>query len=770
MEHGMKKFFSFVLFFFLAFPCLGENRWAFIIGISEYPAFQESLPALRYAQNDAEGIADLLASDHCKFSKDKIILLTGKNATLKTVRSILGQELSQTRPQDFVFFFFVGHGIRKDNTFYLLMSDTDPKDIDKTALSLNHLADFFDSCISARKLLLCLDANRSPKALSNSWYDGISWSTPIAGKEVCVLQACAPYQIAQEKGGTGIFCHFFQKAIKGIPYLGSNADTNKDGLITVTELAEHLRWNIRLSGMNQYPIFWGKNETVMSVPESSSPFLEIKKPVALKSNKDTSFEIAGFVRYDRPLHSVSAQGFSGRMGSLLKNQAEKLQVLNWGYTYWFAVQVIASPKDKKITLSIKDEKGKIWQIPVHLPWREEGWHGEWMPQGMKKLETSGHYLWEKDKSEMVYVPEGAAITGIPHDQIEALQVLLQELKGYLTEQKSWYENDQVLRKALVQSLEQSNETIKNLAKKIQSVYQKTTILDKVQRKVSPFGSKQEEKEETPIPAPIQDNLTKHGVAEEKQFFDLSQYVLSRCYGDLQLLSLKKLEVTQTLEYIDILLHKTTQWQNALQTKVLLLPAFYIDRYEVSNMQYRQFCDNTSRPYPPSPAWTEEYFFEDTYPVVYASWEDASAYSSWAGKKLPQSTQWEKAARGIQGYSFPWGQEDPHLENVNADVPAPLFSLKNFILPRLSPMEVFSLPKGCSSFGCHHMAGNVHEWVSDLSMLMHDHSSQLPGQEYRISKGGSFASPALLLSSWFEHPFPSTTRRSDLGFRCVVEME
>ncbi|NUM33957.1 MAG: SUMF1/EgtB/PvdO family nonheme iron enzyme [Candidatus Brocadiae bacterium] len=763
----MKKiFFWLALFCILAIPCLGEDRWAFVIGISDYPSFQDSLPSLRYAQNDAEGIADLLCSDHCQFSKDKVILLTGKNSTLSTVRSILAQELSRTKPQDFVFFFFVGHGIRKDNTFYLLMSDSHPKNIEQTALSLNHLADFFDTCIPARKLLLCLDANRSGMALSNSWYDGISWSTPIANKEVCVLQACAPYQIAQEKGGTGIFCHFLKKALKGIPYLGSNADSNKDGLVTVSELAEYLRWNIRLSGMNQYPIFWGKNECVLSVLETDSPFLEVKKPFALQSGSgSSSFEVAGFVRWNQPIRSFSYQGSVGRIGTISEKQAARLQIIPWKHTSWFALEVSALPQEKQILVSVEDETGKSWKISIPLPWRELGWHGEWMPQGMKKKETQGHYVWEKDKTEMVFIPEGPATTGISGEQLIAMESLLRELKAYLLEQKDWYESDQNLRKNLVQNLEQSNETIRNLAQKIQSIYKKTAILETVQREVSPLGTKKEDDSSKKMQSPIQKEI----LPEQKHFFSLSQYVLNRCYEDLHLLSLKQIELKQTVEYVDILLQKTKQWQSIWQNKILLLPAFYIDRYEISNLQYRQFCDSASRPYPPFPSWAEEYFFEDNYPVVYVSWEDASAYSLWSGKKLPKSSQWEKAARGMHGYSFPWGQEEPNMENANADVPPPLFSLKALTLPKLAPQEIFSLPKGQSPFGCHHIAGNVHEWIADLSLLMHDHSSHLPGQEYRITKGGSYASHSLLLASWFEHPFPAITRRSDLGFRCIVEL-
>ena len=95
-------------------------------------------------------------------------------------------------------------------------------------------------------------------------------------------------------------------------------------------------------------------------------------------------------------------------------------------------------------------------------------------------------------------------------------------------------------------------------------------------------------------------------------------------------------------------------------------AFQIDKYETTNLQYKQFIAATNRKSP-------GHFRNRTYPegkvdhpVVYVSWNDAKAYCEWAGKRLPTDIEWEKAARGTDTRNYPWG-DDFDVNKVNSPV-------------------------------------------------------------------------------------------------------
>lgn len=202
------------------------------------------------------------------------------------------------------------------------------------------------------------------------------------------------------------------------------------------------------------------------------------------------------------------------------------------------------------------------------------------------------------------------------------------------------------------------------------------------------------------------------------------------------------------------------------TIVRQVPAFYIDRTEVSNgvwLRFRQQTHGSS----PSAA-------DPNLPVVNVSFDDAQAFAAWAHKRLPTASEWEKAARGVHGQAFPWGNtfrpeaanllapsHQPHLEGVDSH-------------------SEFASPSGTLN-----MLGNVWEWVNTpgsaplgddafnryTSQYFRDLNPPLSRDEpwYEI-RGGSYtfqpADPASLV--WDYVAFPARGREDDVGFRCAAD--
>lgn len=148
-----------------------------------------------------------------------------------------------------------------------------------------------------------------------------------------------------------------------------------------------------------------------------------------------------------------------------------------------------------------------------------------------------------------------------------------------------------------------------------------------------------------------------------------------------------------------------------------LPAFYIDRLEVSQADYAKFLEYVERSgdhshcHPDEPEhkdhtpldWGRPDITNPRFPVVGLDYWDVQGYVRWVGKRLPTEQEWEKAARGTDGRQFPWGDQwDPKRCNWG-----PAGDDHRTLLP------VDSLPAGASPYGCLHMLGNAAEWTASF---------------------------------------------------------
>ncbi|MBI1801469.1 MAG: formylglycine-generating enzyme family protein, partial [Chloroflexi bacterium] len=215
-----------------------------------------------------------------------------------------------------------------------------------------------------------------------------------------------------------------------------------------------------------------------------------------------------------------------------------------------------------------------------------------------------------------------------------------------------------------------------------------------------------------------------------------------------------------------------------------LPSFYLDRAPVTNAQFAAFWEEVSYE-EPSAAWEEFedarqyirltdmrraplYWFDKDWnhpqrPVVGVCWPEAVVFARWAGKRLPSEVEWEKAARGIDGRRYPWGNAfDPSLCNT---------VLAEYPLKSTSSAGSYS-PRGDSPYGAQDMSGNIWEWVASLYQPYpyesEDGREDLLAPGARVLRGGAFG-------SYFEDHYRSAHRHHNIpqfayintGFRCAA---
>jgi formylglycine-generating enzyme required for sulfatase activity len=213
------------------------------------------------------------------------------------------------------------------------------------------------------------------------------------------------------------------------------------------------------------------------------------------------------------------------------------------------------------------------------------------------------------------------------------------------------------------------------------------------------------------------------------------------------------------------------WENSPRRQhkaVVQIKSFYIDRYPVTNGEFKKFLD--ANHYHPK---DDHNFLKDwkngryphgwaNKPVTWVSLDDARAYAAWAGKRLPHEWEWQYAAQGTDGRVYPWGSR---MDAGAVPVPEKGRNLRG-------PDDVTAHSRGASPFGVEDLVGNVWQWTDEY---LDDHTRA------GILRGGSYYQPQG--SRWYfpqayrlnEHGkllmmAPGKDRAGTLGFRCVVDAE
>lgn len=203
-----------------------------------------------------------------------------------------------------------------------------------------------------------------------------------------------------------------------------------------------------------------------------------------------------------------------------------------------------------------------------------------------------------------------------------------------------------------------------------------------------------------------------------------------------------------------------------QKHTMDLASFYIDKYPVTNKQFKKFMDATR--YRPKDGhnflkdWKKGVYPKgwDNKPVTWVSLEDARAYAAWAGRRLPHEWEWQYAAQGNDGRLYPWGNTKDSTK-----MPLPDTTRK-----MREPTAVDAFPAGASPFGVMDLTGNVWQWTDEY-IDDHTRTAVLKGCGYYHAQTSKWYFPeAYELNKYGKYLLmaPGLDRAGTLGFRCVVD--
>ena len=723
------------------------SKFALVIANTEYQ--DASFAKLTAPGKDAEEFAEVLSNSELAAFDDVQILLNEGESKIR--RSIARFFVNRQR-DDLLLLYFSGHGVRNDQgQLFLAANDTEISILDATSIPADFVTHSMNNSRSQRQLLIldCCNSgafahcSKSASAIGKSM--GIANAFEGSGFGRVVLTATDATQYAWEGdkviGNTqkSVFTHFLIEGLKG------DADRDGDGRIHVDELYDYTYEQVVRRTPKQTPGKWSyKQQGDLVLRENLKP--RDVKPAPLPAELlEMLYHPNSGVRKAGIQELISL--LDGKHPGLVRAAQDKLREIAENDD---SLSLRKSASDTLIAHGITLEQSVPVEAPKESPPLPK-------PAPVEILKENK----EEKKAQIPALPphQSPHLTHTEQNIKEIVQrpstgVLKPESKKPITSQTAatTYQPERAKSNLLLIGL------VVGILLVVLSIWGIWSLLNN-----SIFNSAQIPTDNpnvvfTAAAATVQAQLT-----EQAAITTPTSQPVSTLEGSTTTATGKD---GMTLLYVPA--GKFTMGSETYDDEKpihdLTLDAFWIDKTEVTNGMYAK-CVAAGVCNPPSStkSYSRDSYYGnsefDNFPMIYVDSNMAKTYCEWADRRLPTEAEWEKAARGTNGRTYPWGNNAPNntLLNYNNEVG--------------DTTEVGKYPEGASPYGALDMAGNVWEWVADWYSETYYASSPTSNPlgpdsgQYRVLRGGSWHNYDGYVRSAVRNGYDPTVTNDFIGFRC-----
>jgi formylglycine-generating enzyme required for sulfatase activity len=703
-----------------------SGKYALVIGNTEYT--DSHLAKLTAPGKDANEFARVLKDQKlCGFDEVRVLL----NQFSTSVMEAIDEFFDQRKPDDLLVLYFSGHGVRDDlGSLYLAVKNTVRSRLLSTAIESEYIKKVMDRSRSKRQVLIldCCNSGAFPQGTKAEAGGAMGLMTAFQGYGRYVLTASDATQYAWEgdkvigsETENSLFTHFLVKGLEG------EADSEGDGKITVDKLYDYAFEQVSKVMLNQTPTKSSSKAEGEIILRQITRMEDIK-PVAL------SDDLIGEMEDIRPLVREGAvqrlvRILNGKNIGLQRSAIDALEkIVTDENTTRRVAQLAAQALDafqqvgEKLEAAQEAEQERLAREKLEAERKAEA-------ERQAKIEADRLAAQKTDQEQLKR--EKAK----PPSHIDKKVVDLGRFKPF---------NFPLLQvgigvAALVIIIAFVGFAIKDL---IPWIITPTPIIGSTSIPIVSTSMPVIGSTSIPIISTTMPGIASTMVSDKDGM--ILVYVLA---GNFTMGSDKG-------------------GSNEMPVHSVYLDAFWIDKTDVTNKMYA-LCVDDGRCQPPrttKSATRTSYYGNsqyDDYPVIYVDWNMAETYCEWVGRQLPTEAEWEKAARGTDGRTYPWGNDPPNnnLLNNNQSIG--------------DTTEVGEYPNGASPYGALDMAGNVWQWVADWYDAHYYSSSPSSNPlgptsgQYRVQRGGEWDSNnGSVRSTGRSQDYPLSAY-NHIGFRCSL---